>query len=224
MTVALYGYQYSVYSWIVRLALLEKGTPFDWIEIDPFTEPIPPDYRAKHPFKRVPALIHDGIGLYETGAITRYVDEAFPGPALQPTQPIARARCNQILSIIDSYAYRPLVRQVFAHRVFRPLMGDPADQHAIRSGLDAAPAVLKALESLATGGTYLVTDALSLADIHLAPIIGYFVLAEEGQNLLNRHDRLSDWWSSISRTKAFQASKPKLPRPPGEAQGSPASA
>ena len=36
MTVSLHGFQYSVYSWIARLALEEKGADYDWIEVDPF--------------------------------------------------------------------------------------------------------------------------------------------------------------------------------------------
>lgn len=114
MATELHGYQYSVYSWIARLALHEKGVAYDWIEVNPFAEGIPASYLAMHPFKRVPALAHAGFVLYETGAITRYVDEAFEGPKLQPVEPRERARCNQIMSIVDSYAYWPLVRQVFS--------------------------------------------------------------------------------------------------------------
>src|SRR3981189_2639509 len=148
MTVELYGYRYSVYSWIARLALEEKGQDYHWIEVNPFAPDVPQSYLALPPFKRVPALVHDGFEIYETGAITRYVDEAFPGPALQPADPHHRARCNQFLSIIDSYAYWPLVRQVFSHRVFRPRLGGPSDATEIEKGLAVAPDVLAALERL----------------------------------------------------------------------------
>jgi hypothetical protein len=36
MTVERYGYRYSVYSWIARLALEEKGGDYHWIEVNPF--------------------------------------------------------------------------------------------------------------------------------------------------------------------------------------------
>src|SRR5262249_42024504 len=101
MTVELYGYRFSVYSWIACLALEEKGIGYRWIEVDPFADDVPQDYLALHPFKRVPALVHDEFQLYETGAITRYVDEAFPGPRLQPVEARRRARCNQLISIVD---------------------------------------------------------------------------------------------------------------------------
>jgi glutathione S-transferase len=211
MNVELYGYQYSVYSWIARLALEEKGASYQWIEINPFAPDIPESYLALHPFKRVPALVHEKLQIYETGAITRYVDEAFPGPRLQPTDPRRRARCSQFLSIIDSYVYWPLVRQVFSHRVFRPRLGRPSDATEIQKGLDAAPEVLAALERLVADTEYLCGTELSLADIHLAPMIGYFAMAKEGEALLKRHRKLCHWWAMISARTAYRATMPQLP-------------
>jgi glutathione S-transferase len=211
MNVELYGYQYSVYSWIARLALEEKGASYHWIEINPFAPDIPESYLALHPFKRVPALVQDKFQIYETGAITRYVDEAFPGPRLQPTDPRHRARCSQFLSIIDSYVYWPLVRQVFSHRIFRPRLGRPSDATEIQKGLDAAPEVLAALERLVADTEYLCGIELSLADIHLAPMIGYFAMAEEGEALLKRHRKLGHWWATISARPAYRATMPRLP-------------
>ena len=211
MSVELYGYQYSVYSWIARLALEEKGASYRWIEINPFAPDVPESYLALHPFKRVPALVHDTFQIYETGAITRYVDEAFPGPRLQSTDPRQRARCSQFLSIIDSYVYWPFVRQVFSHRVFRPRLGRPSDATEIQKGLDAAPEVLAALERLVTDTEYLCGADISLADIHLAPMIGYFAIAEEGEALLKRHCKLDRWWATISARTAYRATMPRLP-------------
>jgi glutathione S-transferase len=211
MVVELHAYKYSVYSWIAQLALHEKGVAYNWIEVNPFAENVPPSYLATHPFKRVPALIHDAFVIYETNAITRYVDEAFEGPKLQRTEPKERAHCNQIISIVDSYAYWPLVRQVFSHRVFRPRMRRPADENEVQKGLDEAPRVLAALERVAGPGKFLCGNDLSLADIHLAPMVGYFVLASEGRALLHKHTRLSDWWSAVSLRTAYLATTPRLP-------------
>ena len=211
MTVELHGYKYSVYSWIARLALEEKGTDYHWIEINPFAPDVPESYLALHPFKRVPALVHDGFQIYETGAITGYIDEAFPGPRLQPTDPRDRARCSQILSIVDSYVYWPLVRQVFSHRVFRPRLGHPSDITEVQKGLEAAPVALAALERLAADTGYLCGADPSLADIHLAPMIGYFAMAEEGAALLKTRRKLSHWWSTMSARTAYRSTRPGLP-------------
>ena len=190
MNVELYGYQYSVYSWIARLALEEKGASYHWIEINPFAPDIPESYLALHPFKRVPALVHDTFQIYETGAITRYVDEAFPGPRLQPTDPRHRARCSQFLSIIDSYVYWPLVRQVFSHCVFRPRLGRPSDATEIQKGLDAAPEVLAALEQLVP--TPNISAAPSYPCRHPSSADDRILRdGREGEALLKRHRKLA---------------------------------
>jgi glutathione S-transferase len=211
VTVQLHGYQYSVYAWIARLAMHAKGARYKWVEVNPFAKDVPTDYLAMHPFGRVPTLVNGDFVLFETTAITRYVDEAFEGPRLQPINPEDRARVSQIISIIDSYAYWPLVRQVFSHGVFRPRLGHPADPIEYQRGLEAAPLVLRTLDQLASKGAFLATDFLSLADIHLAPMVAYFTSDPSGETLLKQHSRLSAWWSVMSLEKHLVETKPVLP-------------
>ncbi len=215
MPVELHGYEYSVYAWIARFALAEKGISYTWVEVNPFADPVPADYLAMHPFGRVPTLVSGDFVLFETGAITRYLDEAFVGPRLQPMVPEDRARVSQILSVVDSYAYWPLVRQVFAQGVIGPRLGRPTDQSAYSQGLAAAPRILNALDRLAGGGEFLVGDSLTLADIHLAPMIAYFIAAADGLALFQNHERLSAWWPAVSTRQAFIETTPDLPAAAG---------
>ena len=216
MTVELLGYRYSVYSWVARLALHEKGVTYGWSEIDPFSSGVPAHYTGLHPFKRVPTLVHDGFAVYETGAITRYVDEAFPGPRLQPAASQERARQNQILSIVDSYGYRPLVRQVFAHGIFRPRVGGTIDPAELRSGLEASEPVLSALDRLAGENEFLVGNELSLADVHLFPMVAYFAMVPDASAILCQHTTLAGWYDRMSVRATVAATRPSLP---GRADG-----
>src|SRR5260370_16462383 len=120
MALILHGYRYSVYQRIARLALAEKGVAYQQVEVNPFAPDVPAAYRALHPFGRVPAMVHDGFALYETAAITRYVDRAFAGPALQPADAKALARMDQIIGVVDAYGYWPLARQAFSPQAFPP--------------------------------------------------------------------------------------------------------
>lgn len=211
MSIELHGYRYSVYAWIARLALSEKGVDYEWVEINPFAAELPADYLALHPFGRVPALVHDGFALYETRAITQYVDEAFEGQRLQPTTAASRARVSQIMSIVDSYAYWPLIRQVFSHGVMAPRIGRPSDPSEIKRGLGEAPRILDALNGIASGHDFLVDDMPTLADIHLAPIVSYFIESDEGHDVFRRYARLKAWWKTMSARTAFIGTKPELP-------------
>jgi glutathione S-transferase len=159
----------------------------------------------------VPTLVHDGFVLYETSAITRYVDRAFPGPRLQPDDPRAAARMDQIIAVVDAYGYWPLVRQVFSHRVFRPASGQPADEPEVAKGLAASTKVLRALEELIVPGSFLTGDKVSLADFHLGAMLAYFTAAPEGSALLADHARLAGWWQGFARRPGMAATDPGLP-------------
>ena len=209
MSLVLHGYYYSVYNRIARLTLAEKGVAYDRVEVNPFAD-TPPEYLALHPFGRVPTLVHDGFVLYETGAITRYIDRTFPGPALQPGTPRALARMDQQIGIIDSYGYWPMVRQVFSHRAFRTAAGRLVDEAEIAKGLLGAAKILAALEALASE-PFLAGPELSLADLHVGAMVAYFTLAPEGAALLNDYPRLARWWAPVSRRPSFAATDPGLP-------------
>src|SRR5476651_2539003 len=204
MALTLHGYRPSVYTRVARLALAEKGVAYDQAEVNPFAPDPPADYLALHPFNRVPTLVHDGFVLYETGAITRYVDRAFAGPALQPADPKALARMDQIIGIVDAYAYWPLVRQVYVHAVAMPRRGQAGDRAEVQSGLAAAAKVLAALEDLAGEQGILLAPALSLADLHLVSMMAYFVEAPDGAMMLARHPKLQKWFTALSKRPSFK--------------------
>lgn len=194
-----FGTADSVYVRIVRLTLIEKGVDHELVPVDPFApEGLPPAYRARHPFGRIPAFEHDGFHLFETGAITRYVDEAFDGPALLPEDVKARARANQIISLADSYAYRPMVWGVYVEQLEKPAQGEPSDEARVAAALNEADVCLAALAALMEGGPFLAGPRLSLADLHLAPMISYFQQAPEGAARLAAHRGLAQWWARMS--------------------------
>lgn len=211
MTLILHGYRYSVYVRIARLVMAEKGVAYDRVEVNPFAGDIPAAYLALHPFGRVPALVHDGFGLYETGAIVRYIDRAFPGPALQPADTRRLARMDQIMSVVDAYAYWPLVRQVFVQDVVRPHIGTAGDPVELEKGLASAATVLDALESLAASDKWLTGPDLSLADLHLGAMIAYFAQSTRGLELLGTRPRLSAWWERMAPRPNLAATDPGLP-------------
>lgn len=210
--VVLHGYRFSVYTRAARLTLLEKGIAHSRAELDPFGPDRTEACLKLHPFGRVPVLCHGDFTIYETAAITRYADTAFGGPALTPVDPRAQARMAQVISVIDSYAYWPLVRQVFAHRVFRQIEGEEADPSEIEAGLTAAGPVLAALEAVAAEGLVLGSAGpATLADCHLSPMIDYFTRAPEGTAALARFPYLSGWWARARQRPAFAETDPDLP-------------
>ena len=205
--VHLHGYLYSVYTRIARLALLAKTVEHDTVEVNPFAE-LSEAYLTLHPFGRVPVLTHGGFTLFETSAITRYVDRAFDGPPLQPERAVALARMDQVIAVIDAYAYWPMVRQVASHAFFRPFFGEPSSRDEIDLGLEASRKILSFLDRVAGEGEVLTGRDITLVDCHLAPMIDYFVRAEEGKAALAAHLALQSWWDQLSVLDILKATDP----------------
>ena len=210
MAVTVHGYRFSVYTRVLKMVLAVRAVPHAMRETGPFADPPDPDLTRISPFGLVPVLDHDGFIIHETSAICRYVARAFPGERLVPQNARAAARMDQVIAIIDAHGYWPMVRQVFAHGVFRPLTGAPGDSAQVGEGLKAAEPVLRALEELACEALVLSPADITLADLHLAPMIGYFTMSPEGAKALRAHPALGRWWARMQRHPAYLATDPGL--------------
>ncbi|MGI3170051.1 glutathione S-transferase family protein [Pseudooceanicola sp. C21-150M6] len=202
----LWGFRLSVYVRIVRMALAERGLEYDWTEVNPF-EPSEPN---PHPFGRVPVFDHDGMRLYETSAITLYIDRAFPGPTWQPDDPVKEARVQQVIDMINSYGYWPMVRQVFAKGAYPLAVGEPVETQEVSAGLAASRPLLAELETLAASGTVL-SGPLTRADLHLAPMVDYFTALPEAAAMLAEHPALATRFAELQQRPSFTATAPGLP-------------
>lgn len=194
----LFGPSYSVYVRIVKIVLAEKGVDYDQVAFDVFDRnDWPDDWTQRQPFGLVPAFEHDGFRLYEARAITRYIDEAFAGPSLQPDSAQGRARMEQAISVLDGQGYWPMVREIFVQRVERARDG-MTDDAVIAAALPKAERCLAALAALLGGGPYLTGAGFSLADAQAAPMFHYFLEAPEGERLLRAQPKLQAWWSRVA--------------------------
>ena len=198
----LYGADYSVYTRIARLVLDEVGMSYDFTELDIFeSDSLPPDYRRRHPFLKIPAFEHGGFSLYETDAIARYVIALQGGCKLLPSDARQVARAAQIMRIVDNYAYPRLVWGVFVPEK-EGESGEPVKQEALRE----ARLVLSALEDLAAA-PFLLGEDFSLADIWAAPVLTYFQLAPTGLEMMGDAPRLQAWLSRMHERPSMQTTR-----------------
>ncbi|MCB1378256.1 MAG: glutathione S-transferase family protein [Alphaproteobacteria bacterium] len=202
----LYGAGYSVYVRAALMALEAKGIPYERVSVDVFADTgAPPELLALNPFGKIPAFRHGDLVLYETIAITRYVDEAFDGPALQPEDIGQRARMTQLISMADSFGYRPLVWDIYVESTLRVAEGKIPDLERIEAALPKARRYLAALNDLASEGPYLLSDEPTLADFQTAPIFGYFTMSDIGAVILEEFPKLQRWWQAVSSSAPWIA-------------------
>jgi glutathione S-transferase len=200
-----------------RLACEEKGLSYHFEE---------PDLLKSGGFRladlltylceRQPTLAHAGLMLFDLEAILRYLDEAFPGPILQPEKARDRALMTQIMAVIRQHLCPSAVGVVIAQRLFLPFLGGATDIQLITRVLPALRDALYAIEQLSLlshdgeRSEFLVGGDLSLADIMLLPIIGYLMATPEGKDAVTASTRLARWWLAVSRRASWSRARPNL--------------
>lgn len=104
MAVTVWDHPLSPYAQKVKIALREKDVAFDTavpggIGVGGATG----EFVAANPRAEVPALIHDGFGIFDSTIILEYIEDAWPDPSLLPATPVDRARVRMIEEVVDTH-------------------------------------------------------------------------------------------------------------------------
>ena len=163
------------------------------------------EHLARHPFGRVPVLEHQGFSLYETQAILRYLDRILPSPALTPADPRAAARMDQVMNICDWYLFQGVNNVIGFQRIMAPrLFGASPDEAAIAAAMPKAHVVCKELEHLLGGQRHFAGEALSLADLLVAPQLDFLARTPEWTSLSALAPNLAAWLSRVTARASFE--------------------
>lgn len=164
----------SPFSAKVRIALAEKGLPFEILEI-PWSRqtlwgPKPEEFLAVSPRGQVPALVDGELGVFDSTIIVEYLEDRYPAPPLMPKDAADRARCRMWEELADA-ALAGAVVTLIRERFLKP---DPAagDREAIAAAEAALCTLHTRLDThLGTAG-HLCGD-FTVADIAVFLAVGF---------------------------------------------------
>ncbi len=161
-----------------------------------------PEYLALNPAGRVPALEIDGRVIWETGAITEYLCERFPGAGLgrapgeeervdwliwvhfaETVSQHAAALTQQHVALYDDSMRSPVVTQLEARRLEK---------------------CYGAIEGRLQGREYLLEGGFSAADIG----VGQALYMSRHFARIEPFGRLAEWYGRITGRPGFKASLP----------------
>jgi len=202
-TITVYGTPISTYVRTVRLLLEEAGAEYDIKEVGIFNgENTSAEYLAKNPFGKVPTLEVDGEVLYETAAITDYLDTVVASNKFSPSNPLSKARMRQIMAIIDSYFYPSAITTIVIQRLIVPSQGGQTDENAVKNAVAPAKTALEAIESISVGSPYLLGSELSIADFYLIPIFIYLSQTPEFDAITAETPKVRTWWDEVNKLES----------------------
>jgi len=139
-------------------------------EVDPITPFYGNDeFERLSPLRRIPVLVDGDFSISDSSVICAYLDEAYPGHALYPPDPKARARARWFEELADSRLGDLFIWGLFYQKVVRPIVwGEPGDQARIDKSLnEGIPAALDYLEEELPSQGFLFGE-IGVADISIA--------------------------------------------------------
>nr|WP_315235702.1 glutathione S-transferase family protein [uncultured Albidiferax sp.] len=180
------------------IVLLEKGVPFDRIDVDLAAKP--DWFLALSPTGKVPLLKvgqPDGPDavLFESMAICEYLEETQPGAGLHPGDPVARA---QHRAWIEFGTATLAEAWQFLNAKDRPTAD--AKQAAFQGRLQQ-------LETVLVEGPYFGGAAFGMVDAVFAPLFRYFDILDPtvSQPIFENLPRVTAWRTALARRQSVAA-------------------
>jgi glutathione S-transferase len=173
------GFSASNYYNKVKLALLEKGVPFEEKQV--WTDRSPA-LLEKSPLGKVPFFEIDGKALFESQVMLDYVESAYPQKPLIPSDPYEAARIRQLIQFMELHL-ELVARELYFEAFFG---GKIADDVKVRVQKQLKRNIA-AFGQIANFSPYIAGSEFTMADcaatVHL-PLIGMATKAIYGEDMM----------------------------------------
>jgi glutathione S-transferase len=195
------GVHLSNYHNKVRIALLEKGVPF---EEDATCAPSQKDeVLARSPLGKVPWLeLENGRRLVESQVIAEYLEEAYPEKPLLPRDPFERAKVRELITFIEWYA-EMVARRLYGQAFFGKGPVSDASKQVVETELSKG---LRALKGMTKFAPFIAGSELTLADcaafVHL-PLLTLSTKIVYGRDFLEDIPQVKPYLKMLAERPAF---------------------
>ena len=112
---------------------------------------------------------------------------------------------DQIMGVNDWYLFAHAMGPIGFPRVVAPRIGFPADDSNISEAMPRAEVCVHEIARLLGDQPFLAGEALSLADLMVAPQLSMLIECEEGRSLMAPHPALSAWLKRMEARPSMAA-------------------
>lgn len=191
--ITLCGFPISNYYNKVKIALLEKGVPFQEERV--MTGSKDEAVLAASPLGKVPFIRTPQGALCESQVIVDWIEAAYPNPPLVPADPFAAAKVRELATFIDLHL-ELVARELYAQAFFGGTVSE-STQARVRKQLERH---IPAFKRLALFSPYVAGDQFTLADCSAwvsLPLVGMATKTVYGEDLLIAQG--VDWKGYVKR-------------------------
>jgi len=215
----------------VRLCIEEKGLAYEGHVVNlEALEHHSPEYLKINPNGVIPALIHDGRPLHESGTICEYLDEVFPEPPLRPDSAYERATMRNWVRHVDErignliiFNWRHSLQKVAQkwtdaeleehvkkipskerQEAWRRVARRPYTEEERAGARAKLVELLGRMEGTLKETTWLAGERYTIADIAVVPFVKRIDEEIAPDQVSERHHpRVAEWWAKIQARPAF---------------------
>ncbi|KAJ5780712.1 Glutathione-S-transferase [Penicillium paradoxum] len=188
----------------VLVTLLEKELPYEFILVDLAKgEQKGEEYKRLQPFGKVPVVDDDGLVLFESRAICKYLDKKYAsGKRLMPEDDEAYGRFEQACSVEQSY-FAAAAETIGTELIIKPMKGlGPPDEARVAQAEHDLDAVLSVYDEILAGQRYLVGDQFTLADFFHLPN-GAALKAGKWKEVFEKYPNVDRWFKELQERESW---------------------
>jgi len=207
MVLKIHGHPQSTCTRRVICVCKEKNVPYeviavDWATMEHKSEP----WLAKQPFGQMPWVEDDGLVIYESRAICKYLALKYKdqGTELLPASGDleAIAKFEQAASV-EAANFDPPISEVVAEKVFKPMRGAATDDARVEVLKEIIKDKLQGYERILSKQKYVAGDSLTLIDLYHLPYGS--LLEKAGVKIDQDIPNVARWWKDISSRESWKS-------------------
>ncbi|MDQ3259879.1 MAG: glutathione S-transferase family protein [Pseudomonadota bacterium] len=197
----LHGFSISPNHNKVKLALLEKGIEFEEVMQRPSQDET---FLVHSPMGKIPTMEVDGKFFSESGVILEYLENAYPAAPLMPMDPVERAKCRELMQVIELYMSGSSASgRLTAAAFFGAPISDEAKNDAealIERGVKAVARLAK-FSPFLTGAKFTLADCVAFPQLSTVAWVTRIVL---GKNMVDGIPGAADYLKYVAKRPAVQ--------------------
>ncbi|EJD47697.1 glutathione S-transferase [Auricularia subglabra TFB-10046 SS5] len=207
MTVIIHGLSVSTCTRRVAAVCKELGIDYKLKDV-PFDTIKSPEHLKIQPFGQIPVLEDDGLFLYESRAICRYLTLKYAkgSSLLPPTSDLKATALFEAAASIEQADFDPFASAIVFEKVFKAWSGGSADEARVAELTQKLDAKLDGYERILSKSKFLGGDTLTLADLFHLPY-AHMLTENCKSDLLTKRPNVARWWSEVSSRPSWQAVK-----------------
>jgi glutathione S-transferase len=203
--VEIFGTPHSNFVRAVRVAITEKGLPYEYHPVRPHS----PEARAVHPLGLAPGLRHGEVVLGESQAIITYLDGLWADAPMGPSGSVAEAaEITRWISIVATAVDQALIRQYVVPYAFPKGADGSPDRAAIEAALPDLRDVFKVLDARLNGRDYLAGNRFTFADALLLATLNPALRRPEAAEIVAEAPAVRRYFALHSQRRSFVETAP----------------